>query len=63
MSMYTWVELLKLWEQERLTIEQVVGQLLQQGQASQRAQTALQRQLETLERRLALLEAPPKHPA
>ena len=61
MAMYAWGELLKLWAQERLTIEQVVGQLLQQGQASQSTQTALQRQLDTLERRLALLEAqPPK---
>ena len=64
MAMYAWDELLKLWTQERLTIEQVVGQLLQQGQASNSVQTAMQRQLDTLERRLTLLEAQlPKRPA
>ena len=64
MAMYAWDELLKLWAQERLTIEQVVGQLLQQGQASNSVQTALQRQLDALERRLTLLEAQlPKRPA
>jgi len=57
MAMYAWGELLKLWAQERLTIEQVVGQLLQQGQASNDAQSVMQRQLDALERRLARLEA------
>jgi len=57
MAMYAWGELLTLWAQERLTIEQVVGQLLQQGQASNHAQTTIQRQVDALERRLALLEA------
>lgn len=64
MAMYAWGELLKLWEQERLTMEQVIGQLLQQGQASNNTQRTLQRQIDALERRLALLEAQlPKRPA
>ena len=56
MAMYTWAELLKLWETERLSVEQVIGQLLQQGQQSQTAALNTQRQLAALEQRVAALE-------
>ncbi|MFN8490158.1 MAG: hypothetical protein U0350_21400 [Caldilineaceae bacterium] len=52
--MYTWPELIHLWEREQLTTEQVIGQLLQHGAAQQTLIEALQRRLERGE---------PPHPA
>lgn len=46
--MHEWSELIKLWELERLTSEQVIGQLLRHGEQSHRANTDTQRQLEML---------------
>ena len=57
MAMYAWAELLKLWELERLSTEQVIGQLLQQGQQHSRALAAVQRRQEGLEQLLAALAA------
>lgn len=47
--MYEWSELIKLWEREQMTPEQVIGQLLKQGEAQQALLTALQRRLEQVE--------------
>jgi hypothetical protein len=55
MAMYAWDELLNLWENERLTTEQVIGQLLQQAQHSQTTLQAGQRRQEALEQALAAL--------
>jgi len=57
MAMYAWAELLKLWELERLSTEQVVGQLLQQGQQQNSTLAAVQRQQDGLEQLLAALAA------
>lgn len=57
MAMYAWAELLKLWELERLSTEQVIGQLLQQGQQHSSALAAVQRRQEGLEQLLAALAA------
>ena len=51
--MYEWTELIKLWEQERLTPEQVIGQLLRYGQQVYSAEAELRRRLETLEQTMA----------
>ncbi|MFN8489804.1 MAG: hypothetical protein U0350_19620 [Caldilineaceae bacterium] len=53
--MYEWTELMKLWEQERLTPEQMIGQLLRHGQQLQNTQLVLQRRLEMLEQALEAL--------
>ena len=55
--MYDWSELIKLWEHEQLTTEQVLGQLLRYGEQHHQNNTALQRQVETLDARLTVLEA------
>jgi len=55
--MYDWAELIKLWELERLTTEQVIGQLLKYGEAVHRGEAALQRRVETLEQTVATLIA------
>ena len=57
MAMYAWAELLKLWELERLSTEQVIGQLLQQGQHQNSALAAVQRRQDGLEQLLAALAA------
>ncbi len=67
MATYAWAELIKRWESERLTTEQVIGQLLQQGQQSQttvqplvqttqRRQEALEQALAALSTRVAVME-------
>ena len=55
--MYEWSELIKLWELEQLTTEQVIGQLLRHGQQSHRAHTDMLRQVEMLTARVTALEA------
>jgi len=55
--MYEWTELIKLWEQERLTPEQVIGQLLRYGQQVHSAEAELRRRLETLEQTMATFVA------
>ncbi|MFN8491620.1 MAG: hypothetical protein U0350_28740 [Caldilineaceae bacterium] len=55
--MYEWVELIRLWEREQLTTEQVIGQLLRHGQTDAGAYVATQRQMETLAQALAALTA------
>lgn len=55
--MYAWAELLKLWELESLSTEQVIGQLLQQGQHQNSALAAVQRRQDGLEQLLAALAA------
>jgi len=54
MAMYDWQELLARWEQEKLTAEQAIGQLLQWGQEATRT-FARQAQLERLKHRVAEL--------
>jgi len=49
--------LLKLWELEHLSTEQVIGQLLQQGQQQSSALVAVQRRQDGLEQLLAALAA------
>ncbi len=46
--MYEWAELIKLWEHERLTMEQVIGQLLRYSEQSYNANVDMQRALEKL---------------
>lgn len=48
--MYEWAELIKLWEREQVTPEQVIGQWLRHGEAQQALLTTLQRRLEQVER-------------
>lgn len=55
--MYEWAELIKLWEHEQLTTEQVIGQLLRHGQTSASAYVTTQRQVEMLAQTLAALTA------
>ncbi len=55
--MYEWAELIKLWEHERLTMEQVIGQLLRYSQQSYNANADMQRALEKLTARITTLEA------
>ncbi|MFN8490586.1 MAG: hypothetical protein U0350_23555 [Caldilineaceae bacterium] len=55
--MYAWSELIRLWEQERLTAEQVIGQLLKYGEQRERAEAALLRRVEILEQTVATLSA------
>lgn len=47
--MYEWAELIKLWEHNQVTPEQVIGQLLKHGEAQQAQLTALQRRLAKVE--------------
>ena len=47
--MYTWAELIKLWEHQQVTEVQVIGQLLKQGEAQQAQIVGLQRRLEQVE--------------
>ena len=58
MAMYAWAELIKLWELERLSTEQVIGQLLQQGQQQSSALAAVQRRQDGLEQLLAAPQCP-----
>ncbi|MFN8486456.1 MAG: hypothetical protein U0350_02625 [Caldilineaceae bacterium] len=55
--MYEWTELMRLWEHEQLTAEQVIGQLLRHGQTSAGESSTTQRQVETLTQTLAVLAA------
>ena len=55
--MYEWSELIKLWELEQLTTEQVIGQLLRHGQHVHRAHTDTLRQVDILVARVTALEA------
>ncbi|MFN8487826.1 MAG: hypothetical protein U0350_09560 [Caldilineaceae bacterium] len=55
--MYEWSELLKLWENEGLTTEQMLGQLLRHGQATDSAHLALYRQVEMLAHTITTLTA------
>jgi len=55
--MYEWSELIKLWELERLTTEQVIGQLLRHGEQSHRTIADTRRQLEILTQTLTTLTA------
>ncbi len=55
--MYEWSELIRLWEREQLTTEQVIGQLLRHGQTGAGAFVATQRQVEALAQTLAALVA------
>ena len=55
--MYEWSELIKLWELERLTTEQVIGQLLRHGEQSQRTMADTRRQLEILTQTLTTVTA------
>ena len=57
MAMYAWAELLKLWELERLSTEQVIGQLVQYGQQNSSALAAVQRRQDGLEQLLTALVA------
>ena len=70
--MYDWRELKLLWEHERLTTEQVIGQLIRWGEQTHTAAFTLQRQHELLEQQVKNLAAqvtalqgqlaqPPKH--
>ena len=54
MAMYDWQKLLAHWEQEKLTVEQAIGQLLQWGQEATRT-FARQAQLERLKHRIVEL--------
>ena len=51
--MYDWIELTKLWEVERVTTEQVIGQLINHGEAQHRTLVALQRRQEQIEQAIA----------
>ena len=53
--MYDWTELTKLWEVERVTAEQAIGQLIKHGEAHQLSLVDLQRRMERLEHTIALL--------
>ena len=55
--MYEWSELIKLWELEQLTTEQVLGQLLRHGQQSHSVNADTQRQVEQLARTITTLTA------
>jgi hypothetical protein len=55
--MYDWSELTKLWEVERVTTEQAIGQLIKHGEAHHRILVDLQRRLDRLEQGVALLTA------
>jgi hypothetical protein len=57
MGAYAWAELKTLWEHERLSMEQVIGQLLAHGEQSHNHWQTSQRQQEALERALAALTA------
>ena len=57
MAMVAWAELIKLWENERVSTEQVIGQLLQQGQQNSSVLVAVQRRQDGLEQLLAALNA------
>ena len=57
MAMYDWAELLKLWELETLSTEQVIGQLLQQVEQNTSVLVAVQRRQDTLEQLVAALVA------
>lgn len=58
--MYEWSELIKLWEREQVTPEQVIGQLLKHGEAQHTLIVALQRHVEQVEQRLP--HAPKRRP-
>ncbi|MFN8494662.1 MAG: hypothetical protein U0350_44080 [Caldilineaceae bacterium] len=65
--MYDWKELIELWEHERLTQEQVIGQLLKYGEQFHRHEVELRRRLEQVEQTVATLlardqAAPSPHP-
>ena len=53
LSIYTLPDLLKQWEYEKLTVEQMIGQLLQHL-------LALLQRLAELQKRLRHLEQPPR---
>lgn len=56
MSRYDWDDLIKRWQNEALTPEQAIGQLLLWGQAAAAQAQQLQQQITLLESRLAQLE-------
>ncbi len=55
--MYDWTELIERWEHERMTPEQVIGQLLKYGEQSHKNEAELRRRLETVEQTVAMLVA------
>ncbi|MCE7983690.1 MAG: hypothetical protein DYG89_21150 [Caldilinea sp. CFX5] len=55
--MYDWRELKLLWEHERLTTEQVIGQLLGWGEQTHTTAFTLQRRQELLEQQVKTLVA------
>ncbi len=55
--MYHWTELIELWEHERLTPEQVIGQLLKYGEQVHNGEAELRRRLETVEQTVATFMA------
>jgi hypothetical protein len=57
MAVYDWAVLKRQWEQAGLSVEQMVGQLLQWGEQTHEQGQAHQRQIAALERQLAGLAA------
>ncbi|MFN8489691.1 MAG: hypothetical protein U0350_19055 [Caldilineaceae bacterium] len=55
--MYPWPELSKLWEQEQLTAEQAIGQLMRYGEAHEVTLAALRRRQDNLEQLVTTLTA------
>ena len=62
MATYEWAELISLWRRERVDEVQMIGHLLQHGQAThemalvcQRQQRVLEQQVSALEQQVALL--------
>ena len=48
MAMYTLEKLRQLWKQEELTVEQMLGQMLQHLETMQEQMQALQKEVRTL---------------
>lgn len=57
MAAYDWIVLKRQWERAELSVEQMVGQLLQWGEQTHQQNSAHERQLTALERQLSALTA------
>ena len=55
MSIYDWSELLKLWHQEKLSVEQAMGQVFLRLQNAEGAAHGNKRELEQLSKQLTRL--------
>ena len=57
MAVYDWETLKWQWEHDKVSMEQMIGQLLQWGEQTHQQSTTNQRQMEALERRVIALVA------